>query len=336
MKKSSILILSSLFVLMSACRKDNTFDGPSIVELNSTFKLNSVFKASKDSVDFSASETVHFSAQFNKIVTWKLMVHGTQSKAVKVFQGQSKQLDISNTLWNGSTTIFPVFKQELCKAELIIPETHDTFKCDVYAQSSKLNQGLLVTDFESGMNANWTKFIQTGANMDFKIKSDVYAAQGASYLTMAGTVNWDWLIGLIDFVPKAINSSYLVYPLNSNPQTVYFNCLVYGDATVQNPSIILFQFKEDENADGVINANADDEYDLQVKVDWTGWKLVSVRYTDIVTLVNGSPTTPNGNAVHNPDKIGKISMLHLADKTGGFASTKIDYIMFSDNQPIQP
>jgi hypothetical protein len=153
---------------------------------------------------------------------------------------------------------------------------------------------------------------------------------------MAGTVNWDWLIGLIDFVPKAINSNYVVYPLNSNPQSVYFNCLVYGDASVQNPSIILFQFKEDENADGIINANSEDEYDYQLKVDWSGWKLISVRYADVVTLVNGSPSTPNGNAVHNPDKIGKISMLHLADKTGGFASTKIDYIMFSDNQPIQP
>ena len=336
MKKSAIIIISSLFVLLSACRKDNTFDGPSIVELNSTFKLNAPFKASKDSVDFSASETVNFSAQFNKIVSWKLLVRGLQSNAIKVFQGQSKQIDFSNTNWNGSTSFFPVFKQELCKAQLVIAETNDTFICNVYAQSPKTNQGLLVTDFESGMNANWTKFIQTGANMDFKIKSDAFSAQGTSYLNMAGTVNWDWLIGLIDFVPKAINSNYVVYPLNSNPQSVYFNCLVYGDASVQNPSIILFQFKEDENADGIINANSEDEYDYQLKVDWSGWKLISVRYADVVTLVNGSPSTPNGNAVHNPDKIGKISMLHLADKTGGFASTKIDYIMFSDNQPIQP
>ena len=165
MKKSAIIIISSLFVLLSACRKDNTFDGPSIVELNSTFKLNAPFKASKDSVDFSASETVNFSAQFNKIVSWKLLVRGLQSNAIKVFQGQSKQIDFSNTNWNGSTSFFPVFKQELCKAQLIIAESNDTFTCNVYVQTPKTNQGLLVTDFESGMNANWTKFIQTAEYM---------------------------------------------------------------------------------------------------------------------------------------------------------------------------
>jgi hypothetical protein len=97
----------------------------------------------------------------------------------------------------------------------------------------------------------------------------------------------------------------------------------------------LFQFKEDENSDGNTNAANEDQYDLEVRVNWTGWKLVSVRYSDLPSLVNGQPATPKGNARHNPDKLGKISMLHLADPSAGFASSKIDYLIFTD-RPLEP
>ena len=94
--------------------------------------------------------------------------------------------------------------------------------------------------------------------------------------------------------------------------------------------------KEDENGDGTFNANNEDEYDYEIKVDWDGWKLVSVRYTDIVTLVNGVPAVAKGNALHNPNKLGKISMLHLANPANGFASCKLDLVMFTTNKPLEP
>jgi hypothetical protein len=52
--------------------------------------------------------------------------------------------------------------------------------------------------------------------------------------------------------------------------------------------------------------------------------------------VNGAPATPKGNGLHNPNKIGKISMLHLANPNDGFASTKIDMIMFTTAKPLEP
>jgi hypothetical protein len=135
------------------------------------------------------------------------------------------------------------------------------------------------------------------------------------------------LIGLIDFpVP---------FTLNTNPDAVYFNCLIYG-TTSANPSLVLFQFKEDENSDGTFSASNEDEYDYQVTVDWEGWKLVSIKYSDIFTLVNGNPSTPKGNGLHNPNKLSKISMLHLANPNNGFAETKLDYLMFSNNKPLEP
>lgn len=329
MKK--ILIVISFFFALTflACRKDKTIDGPSIEELYSSFKMLSSFKANKDSVDFSTGSTVGFSASFNKIVSWKITITGTSSKAKKIFSGQSKSIDASTTVWNGTTTVFPLFAVENCIAKLTIDGVTDTFQVPVKIKNTRtINTSLVIADFESGINPAWVKFVQTGANMDFNIKSDTSKVQGNNYLNMAGTVNWDWLIGLIDYPASAYSTSANTLNLSANPDAVYFNCLVYGVPNT-NMSKVLFQFKEDENADGVFNANTEDEYDFNIDVTWTGWKLVSIKYSDITTLVNGQPVTPKGNSLHNPNKIGKISMLHLADKALGAAACKIDFICFT-------
>lgn len=328
------IVISICLLSLSACRKDKSlFDGPSIEDIYSNFKIIEAFKVDKDSVAFATGETATFSARFNKTVNWKITVTGQTSKAQKVIEGQSKTIDATNGLWNGSTTVFPMFKAENCRAKLTVEGVQDSFIVNTKVRSTKVNTGLVLADFETGFSSKWTKFVQSGANMDFNIKTDALCPQGSKYLRMAGTVDWDYLIGLIDFPASAYGTTKTLN-LSSNPDAVYFNCLIYGEPNT-NPSLVLFQFKEDENADGSINANSDDEYDYQITVNWEGWKLVSIKYSDIVTLVNGQPTTPKGNSLHNPDKIGKISMLHLANPADGFASCRIDYLMFTD-KPLEP
>lgn len=330
-----ILIVSLLLIVSASCRKDKkTIDGPSIAEIYSDFKLLDNFKVSKDSVDFSTGDQVNFSASFNKIVSWQITITGLTSKAVKIIKGDGRIISLSNSVWNGSTTQFPVFGTEQCIAKLKIANVADSFSVNVKIIHPKKNDGFVIADFEGGLNTKWTKFIQSGASMDFQVKTDSFAPEGKKYLNMAGTVNWDYLIGLIDFPALAYGTS-VTFPLSTNPDAIYFNCLIYGVPNT-NSSLVLFQFKEDENGDGTFNANNEDEYDYQVNVDWEGWKLVSVKYSDIVTLVNGNPSAAKGNALHNPDRLSKISMLHLANPSNGFASTKIDFIMFTNNKPLEP
>lgn len=333
--KQKITIIFILFSGLISCRKDETnFDGPGIVDIYSDFKILENFNADKDSVKFANNETVLFTAKFSKIVKWQIAITGKVSKATKIINGESKAINITNGLWNGSTTTYPIFGIENCTAALTLNAIPDTFNIDVKIITPKKIDGFIVADFENGLNPLWPKFIQSGANMDFKVKTDSLAPEGKKYMNMAGTVNWDYLIGLIDFPAQAYNAN-VTFPLLPNPGAVYFNCLIYGVPNT-NPSIVLFQLKEDENSDGTFNANNEDEYDYQINVDWEGWKLVSVKYEDIFTLVNGVPATPKGNGIRNPDKLGKISMLHLADPNNGFASTKIDMIVITDNKPLEP
>lgn len=333
-KKLSILILLAIIFGVS-CRKNTTdFDGPSINDIYSNFKLLETFKADRDSVDFSTGQNVIFTAKFNKIVDWTITITGAKSKSIKEIKGTSKAIDASNATWNGSSTKFPIFTLENCTVQLTIKDVTDTFTVSEKIVGTKKIDGFIIADFEAGIKPGWVRFAQSGANMDFQVKTDTLAPEGKKYLNMAGTVNWDWLIGLIDF-PATAYGTAKTFPLNTNPDAVYFNCLVYGVPSV-NPSLVLFQFKEDENADGAINANTDDEYDYQINVDWVGWKLISVKYSDMSYLVNGVPGTPKGNGLRNPDKIGKISMLHLANPNDGFASSKLDLMIFTENGPVQP
>ncbi len=332
--KNNILVLCLLVIGFSSCRKDkNNFDGPGIADIYNDFKVTVPFASDRDSVDFAAGDAVTFSAEFSKIVDWKITITGQTSKAKKIITGQSKTISNLNGIWNGSTTQFPIFKNENCIATLSIVNVTDTFSLNVKVIHPKNIDGFVIADFENGLNTLWPKFIQSGANMDFKVKTDSFAPQGAKYLNMAGTVNWDYLIGYIDFPASAYSN--VTFPLATNPSSVYFNCLIYGVPNT-NTSLVLFQFKEDENGDGTFNANNEDEYDYQINVNWEGWKLVTLKYTDFACLVNGSPATPKGNGILNPDKLGKISMLHLADPNNGFASTKIDMIVFTSNKPIEP
>lgn len=334
-KNIFLLILMALFAGIVSCRKNKTdFDGPSINDIFSNFKMLENFKADRDSVNFSTGQKVVFSARFNKVVNWTITIKGATSKSVKQITGTTKTIDASNATWDGSTSKFPMFTTENCTATLTIQDVADTFTVNEKIVGTKKINGFIVADFESGLKPGWVRFAQSGANMDFQIKTDTLAPEGKKYMNMAGTVNWDWLIGLLDFPASAYGTAKTL-SLNTNPDAVYFNCLIYGVPSV-NPSLVLFQFREDENADGVINANTDDEYDYQVNVDWVGWKLVSVKYKDMGYLVNGVPATPKGNGLHNPDKIGKISMLHLANPNDGFASSKLDLMVFTDNAPLQP
>jgi hypothetical protein len=329
-----IVALIVLGITFSACRKDAPkFDGPSLEELNGGFSILDPFYVSRDSVDFSSGETVYFTCGMSKTSNWKIKITGQTSGAVKEITGTSKTIALNDAIWNGSTSQLPMFRNEICAIQLTFVGESDTIVDQVKITGVKSNSGYVIADFENGLNSGWTSFIQQGANMDFQIKTDNFAPQGDDYLNMAGTVNWDWLIGLINF--KASADGFVTFPLNPNGNNLYFNAMVYGEPGLLN-SIVLFQFQEDENGDGTFTASSDDQYDLEIKVDWVGWKLISIKYSDLVTLVNGAPSSPNGNQQHNPDKIKQINMLHLANPLSGPAKTKLDYIIFTENGPLNP
>ena len=333
--KKTILYLLIAFPLLFACRKKEVgkFDGPALNDVYGAFSVIAPLTTNVDSVDFSIGQTVIFKAELSKITNWSITIIGQSSGAVKRIDGTSSTIDASVATWTGNTTDLPIFKEEICKVQLSFEGETDTLETTIKIIHAKINDGFLIADFENGLNPGWNSFIQAGADMDFQIKTDSSAAQGNSYYNMAGTVDWDYLIGYLYFPASAYGSAH--FPLNANPDNVYFNLMIYGEPGLVN-TILLFQFQEDEDGNGGFSNASEDMFSLQIPVNWAGWKMVSVKYSDIPCLVNGSPSSPNGNGQHNPDKIQQINMLDLANPVTGNAKTKVDYIIFTENAPLNP
>jgi hypothetical protein len=330
MKK--IILFIALFMSL-ACERKDVIEGPSLDELYGDFKVLEEFSATNQQVDFSIGETVVFMARFSKTVDWEIHIVGETSKAEKIITGKSKLIDDLNGLWNGSTTYLPMFKTENCIAILTIPNELYTDTLGVLINEIKLNDGFLVSDFENGVNPGWDIFKQSGADMSFFIVESDSSAQEYHYYDMGGAVAWDYLIGYIDMPASAYQEP--TYPLSNNPAEVYFNVLLNKPPAINN-EIVLIQFWEDDNSNGEYDPNDEDMYSEELKDLEDGWQTISIRYDELVTLVNGAPSTPAGNGIHEPHKLLNIRILFLADPATGYSQTLMDYIIFTEGQALEP
>lgn len=328
--KSFLILLIVPFIV--SCERETDFEGPSLNDLYGDFTILQDFAVSNTEVDFATGQTVHFTALFSKLTNWKLVIKNPQTGAEKIIEGTSNELNQQNALWDGSTTNFPSFGPGDCIATLSTDADSTIQEVMVKVLSARIPAGVVVADFEDGVNPDWNMFVQSGARMSFVVRDTGIVPQGDKFFHMGGEVNWDWLIGLIDFPATAMGSNG--FDLGSNPNDLYFNVILNRPASLTN-GFLLFQFKEDDNGDGNFNENNDDMYSIEIRDVKEGWQIISVKYSDLVTLVNGEPGTPRGNRAHNPDKLHTISCLLLANPSSGYAEVKMDYIIFTKGAPLK-
>ena len=183
MKKIILLFIAGTVLL--ACRKEevNKTDGPNLTDIYGTFEVVTTLAASQNSVDFSAGQTVYFTCETTTIKEWKISITGQTSGANKIITGTGKSLNASSALWDGSTTTFPMFRAETCDVMLTFTGEEDTLYTTVVVTAPKVNQGFLIADFENGWDNDWSTFVQSGASMDFNIKTDGTAPEEKRLIT---------------------------------------------------------------------------------------------------------------------------------------------------------
>ena len=338
-----ILIILSLTSLFLSCERDVLFEGPSLETMLGPFELIQKFEVSNQNVDFYNGETTFFTAEFSKEVDWKVVVTGSESGAVKSITGRDISLFENNATWDGSTTSFPMFKQESCTAELYVSynsESGDSTitvtdaligTSQIVVNSVKVNEGLMLSDFETGPNTNWDLFTQGGSML---INSSANSPQGNSFYKMSGNCSWDWLIGMATIEAESYGST--TFDLSDNPNEVYFNVLLNYPQEVVNKPIVLFDFREDDNQDGIFVEGAEDAYSIEIKDLDPGWHLISIKYSDLQTLYNGEPVAADGNDVMEPHLIHTLRVLFLAPQGNGYSEAHMDYMIFTEGKPLNP
>ena len=177
------------------------------------------------------------------------------------------------------------------------------------------------------MATNFTNFFQSTCLKKIETGD---AGQSDRFLVQEGTCDWDWLIGYIDY---PANHWLQQGTLNANPDNVYFNMMIKGDSTLsptnEANSLFKLEFYEDENQDGYYDQNTEDRLEVEFDVNWNGWKMYSVKYSDLILAWNSG-----GNAIREPNKILKFRTLLLANPASGFAKADVDYIVWSEGSPI--
>jgi hypothetical protein len=327
-------IYKALFIsiiLVLGCKRPDKYEGPSLQDIYGEFTMLTPFTASKSNIDFSTGDNLYFNAKFNKPTQWTITIKGTNN-ARKVISGQSTAIEIGNSEWDGTASGFPLFATGNCTAELFIKADSSVHTVNIKVDGLKKPGGKVVADFESGINSGWKVFAQSGANMTFVLRDTGVIPEGKKYYDMGGRVNWDWLIGMIDFPAKAYGTKG--FELSGNPDDWYFNVVLSRPVGITN-GIVLFQFSEDDNMDGVFNKDNEDMYSIELKNLSPGWNIYSVKYSELVCLVNGSPATPKGNARFDMDKLFQISCLFLANPSSGFSQASMDYIVFTQGKALQ-
>lgn len=335
MKSVKLLLLAgAIMTLAGSCQKEqDTFEGPALNDLFGEFIITAPLATVDGVVDFAAGEKGNFLAEFSINVDWKLEIIGQTTGATKILTGFSNNLSVSDAVWDGSTTLYPIFGQENCDVRLTFDEHPDTLTAGIIVQSVKSNNGILISDFENGFNVEWEQFVQNGANMNFQITNGGALAQGNNYFSMAGAVSWDYLIGLIDF--NAAANGYPVYPLTPVANDVYLNVLLYGEPGIVN-GFVIFRFTEDENLDGVFDPNTEDTREYRVDINFQGWQLYNINYGDVVQAAATAGAQLAGNGVADSDKIHSVDVLMLADPATGFTQAHMDYLILSEGSPIIP
>ena len=327
------LLLYITIILSFSCTRKDEIQGPLLDDLYGDFKVLEEFEAAPQSVDFSIGQKVTFTARFSKNVDWEIHIIGQTSRAEKIITGKSKTLDAENASWNGTTTNLPMFKVEECVAIISVPDELYADTLNISILETKLYEGFLLSDFEDGVNPGWDIFTQNGADMSFTVVESDSAAQAYHYYDMGGAVTWDYLIGYIDMPSSAYSEP--TYPLLNNPSQVFFNVLLNKPPEITN-EIVLWQFWEDDNLDGVFNANDEDMYSVELTGLEDGWKTFSIRYDELAALVNGVPSTPAGNGIHEPHKLLNVRVLFLANPVTGYSQTLMDYIIFTEIEALNP
>ena len=156
----------------------------------------------------------------------------------------------------------------------------------------------------------------------------------ASYGFSGTDVNSNsWLAGVNT---DPINSMTLGFA-TSDPAKYYVNLFVYGTGKA-NSSIQIKAYEVDDwsQVAATYDQTQNDGYVHDIIIDWTGWKLVSVRYADFKR--SSDPVAGgNGNGIKEPHQIVGFALgLNSLPTFGKEVEAYVDFLVVTEGGPFKP
>ncbi|MFN3403057.1 MAG: hypothetical protein ACK40G_03110 [Cytophagaceae bacterium] len=343
----ALVILPLCIALFSSCKKDLPeagFIGEEYRSAPEGFNVTSDFVASPEIVNFTSTNPtqnkVTFNVTMSHAVTYFIELRGVTSGATYNFTGISDKLE-NNPIWDGSHDGISFFRGgEKVVARIKFLGSSISLTDTVIIQRAKV-YGFLISDFESlnsGLTGlNWFGF--GGEATTNGIEGIIPAIQGTRYFRIKGTDNIQpfYYVDGYGFQSGKFLAGY------TNPDSVYFNILVYGNGV--EATKLSVNFGEDDNNNGLNDDTGapnytvlEDQLTYEVKVDWKGWKWLSVKYSQIPfsrDMVGQGNLSAQGNYKREPHKIVKMGFILLTDPSKSPGDLIFDYPTFTIGKPLQ-
>lgn len=368
-----MLCFSLLAVWACKKKYDNEFIGPEMKSASANFQIleplsANYFNGNKftvDTISFARDTTIYerinpsdttsqavpvlyqrpfntvFKARFNESVRWTIQLKGLASQAEKTLTGVGDHLDttVTDAVWNGNADSFNYFVAGDTVVATLSVLGSDLIQTNkvvvVYATAFAPDQGMLLNDFEGGFSQiTYNDKLDQVQSPVPGITSSIPAPQGKGCMMMTGLDNnGDYFVG--GYQQKLKKGVFKDIPLSE----IYFNFYIYGfskdagltpNATKLNIGIS----EDDTNPNGSFEADIEDSFEKQVNVDWQGWKLISVRYSELkrsISLTNGG----NGNNILQPDRAYSLNANLIASPNGSRVGAAIDYVTITFGKPFE-
>lgn len=352
------LILLMLLFLTNCKRSssDKEFIEPELIPVSADFKVNgNAFSISSATPAF-ASAPVYFTSSFNERVTWRITINGTLSGAQKILSGTSDVIDVTNSSWDGnSSNIYFFRKNEMCTAVLSFIGTDSVWTTNAIINTTKLYSGFasngirytIIDDFDATspavipITAVSKDLFDTPVSI---LKDTIIKVQGQASYRLDGLDlnNNSWCGGITHTNLTEIKSA-TKSTLTQNANDFYINMYVYGTGET-NSAIEIKAYEIDDTAklnllpapgytyEQLVN----DAWIVDLPIDWKGWKLVSIKYSQFVPAKDPS-TGGAGNRIREPHKVTAvgISLLSLPN-SGAHVSFYVDMVSFTEGGPFVP
>jgi len=363
-----VLFLTSFLtgvVLYSCVRKKEEFIGPEYLSAPDGFTVSNL--VASNNVNFTTSNAV-LTADFSARVTYTITYRGLSSGAVKTFTGVDDKIDENSVgyNWNGSHDGINFFRSgeqvevtiSFLRSDYVVRDTITiATKKDFFSNPNYLP---LVTGAANGYEAT-AAFPAQFAFLSgtcptagqFGAFDLMQAPEGLKYYKIGGKsceANGFFIGG------AQHRKSGFYFPNWTDPSQIYFNLYVYGSGN-QNGRISL-EFHEADLANdatkpkgeckpantpgtpsigkGEHDPCTDDAWVIQVPMDHVGWKLVSVKFSDMtpsVSVTNGG----SGNKIKEPTRVHRIQMTVLSAPTPSEEiNAYFDFPVLSYGAPFDP
>lgn len=233
-------------------------------------------------VDFDQYEGVHFFADFGEedTVEWELTIASKTSSNKKVYTNKSNKIDV---YWYGNSESFPFFEDEDCDITVRIPcreIVKSNIKVKGKANFKKVTPkfGILIRDFDgNGLypvvdgNVNDVNNGWFDGNVTFTYETEDGSPMGQRYLRMKRELSSaGWYLGGHSFPVNTADKKFENLFPTSDPNEIYLNFFLRAD-----------KYPNANTEIGIRNPSLGSHL-ATGNVNWTGWKLNSRKFSEMV------------------------------------------------------